>query len=85
VIRSKKAAALHGMRIMGLAAAMLATTMSIARAQQHYPSRADQIYDANGNPQPQLAPSRWDRAHFHRSVAAKAWAPVPCTPKVQAT
>ncbi len=67
MIRSKKAAARHGMRIMGLAAAMLATTMSIARAQQHYPYRADQIYDSNAHPEPQLAPSRWDRAHFHRS------------------
>ncbi|PNE12460.1 MAG: hypothetical protein CR217_03600 [Beijerinckiaceae bacterium] len=32
-----------------------------------YPSRADQIYGADANPKPQLAPSRLDRALFHRS------------------
>ena len=65
--RSKKTAAHYGTRIMGLAAAILAATVGIACAQQHYPSRAEQIYDANANPKPQTAPSRWDRARFHRS------------------
>jgi hypothetical protein len=64
---SKKAAAPYGTRMMGLAAVMLAATTGIACAQQHRPSRADQIYDANAKPQPQLAPSRLDRARFHRS------------------
>jgi hypothetical protein len=52
---------------MKLAAAMLAATTGIACAQEPYPSRADQIYGANANPKPQLAPSRQDRARFHRS------------------
>ena len=65
--RSKKAAGTYRTRIMGLAAAMLAATTGIACAQELYPSRADQIYDANANPKPQLAPSRLDRALFHRS------------------
>ncbi|MGA7385584.1 MAG: hypothetical protein WBW81_13090 [Methylocella sp.] len=65
--RSKSAAALHGARMMGLVAAMLAAPMGIARAEPHYSSRADQIYDARANPNQQLAPSRWDRARFHRS------------------
>jgi hypothetical protein len=61
--RSNKAAAPYGARMMGLAAAILAATMGIACAH----SRAGQIYDGNANPKPQLAPSRWDRARFHRS------------------
>jgi hypothetical protein len=65
--RSKKADAPSGTRIMGLAAAMLAATMGIARAQELYPASAGQHYDANAKPDPQLAPSRRDRARFHRS------------------
>jgi hypothetical protein len=85
--RSKKAARASRTRIMGLAAAMLAATTGIACAQVPYPSRADQIYGANANPKPQLAPSRRDRALFHRSGTRgrQGWVPVPCTPKVQAT
>jgi hypothetical protein len=49
--------------MMDLATAVLAAKMGIACA--HSP--ADQIYDANAKPKPQLAPSRWDRARFHRS------------------
>jgi hypothetical protein len=64
---SKKAVDPYRTRIMGLAAAMLAATMGIACAQPHYPSDADQIYDTKANPEPQLAPSRRDRARFHRS------------------
>ncbi|MGH6835377.1 MAG: hypothetical protein ACREC9_07470 [Methylocella sp.] len=64
---SKKATGASSMWRVGPAAAMVAATMGIACAEQHYPSRADQIYDDNANPKPQLAPSRWDRARFHRS------------------
>jgi len=63
VTRSNKAVAHYGARMIGLAAATLAATMGNASAH----SRADQIYDANATPKPPLAPSRWDRAHFHRS------------------
>jgi hypothetical protein len=65
--RTKKADAPSMTRIMGLAAVMFAATMGIARAQERYPSRAGQHYDANAKPDPQLAPSRRDRARFHRS------------------
>jgi hypothetical protein len=84
--QSKRAAA-YGARIKGLAAAMLAASIGIACAQQRYPSRADQIYDANANPKPQLA-LRAGTARVSialERVAAKGWVPVPCTPKVQAT
>jgi hypothetical protein len=65
--RGKRTAAHYRARMMGLAAAMLAATMSIVCAQELYPSRADQLYDANANPEPRLAPSRRDRARYHRS------------------
>jgi hypothetical protein len=67
VTRSKKAAALYGTRMIGLAAAMLAATMGIACAQELYPSPGGRYRNAGANLNPQLAPSRWDRARFHRS------------------
>ncbi|MGH6852393.1 MAG: hypothetical protein ACREDJ_04175, partial [Methylocella sp.] len=57
----------YGTRIKGLAAAILAATTGIACGQELYPSRANQIYGADANPKPQLAPSRRDRVRFHRS------------------
>ncbi len=53
--------------MMGLAAAMLAATMRIVRAQELYPSRVERYRNAETNRNPQLPPSRWDRARFHRS------------------
>jgi hypothetical protein len=84
--QSKRAAA-YVARIKGLAVAMLAASIGIAYAQQHYPSRADQIYGANASPKPQLAPSRRDRARFHRSGTRgrQGLGASPCTQKVQAT
>ncbi|MGH6863045.1 MAG: hypothetical protein ACRECN_02035 [Methylocella sp.] len=63
----KQAAARYGTRMTGLAAAMLAASMDIACAEHHSTSRTGQIYGANANEKPQLAPSRRDRARFHRS------------------
>jgi len=64
---SKKAAAPCRTRIMGLAAAMLAATMGIAGAQELSPPRAGHDRNAGTNLNPRKAPSRWDRARFHRS------------------
>ena len=65
--RRKKADAPSGTWTMGLAAAMLAAAIGIASAQELYPSSAGQQYYANAKPDPQLAPSRRDRARFNRS------------------
>jgi hypothetical protein len=50
-----------------LAAAALVATMGAVSAQQRYPAPADQSYGTAATAQPQVAPSRWDRAHFDRS------------------
>jgi hypothetical protein len=63
----KKTAAHCSARMMGLAAAMLAATMGNARAQELYPSPGGRYRNAETNRNPQLPPSRWDRARFHRS------------------
>jgi hypothetical protein len=52
---------------VGLAAATLAASFGAASAQQLYPASADQVYGGSVTPNPQTAPSRWDRAHFDRS------------------
>ena len=52
---------------VGLAAATLAASFGAASAQQLYPAPADQVYGGSVTPNPQTAPSRWDRAHFDRS------------------
>jgi len=53
--------------IMGFAATALAASIGAAGAQQSYPVPADQSYGPSAIPNPQTAPSRWDRAHFDRS------------------
>ncbi|MGA9485474.1 MAG: hypothetical protein WBV25_00165 [Methylocella sp.] len=50
-----------------LAAATLAASFGAVSAQQLYPAPADQVYGGSVTPNPQTAPSRWDRAHFDRS------------------
>jgi len=65
--QSKKSAAHYRARMTGLAAAMLAAAMGIAGAQELYPSRAAHDRSAGTKLNPQKAPSRWDRARFHRS------------------
>jgi len=52
---------------VGLAAATLAAWFGAVSAQQLYPAPADQVYGGSVTPNPQTAPSRWDRAHFDRS------------------
>ncbi|MGA7656338.1 MAG: hypothetical protein WCA96_06100 [Methylocella sp.] len=52
---------------VGLAAATLAASFGAVSAQQLYPAPADQVYGGSVTPNPQTAPSRWDRAHFDRS------------------
>ena len=85
--RSKKTAAHYRARMMGLAVAMeAAASLGTAGARELYPSPGERY--------------RNDRTSIHKlrprtgtapvSIAlerapAKAWAPVPCTPKVQAT
>ena len=64
---TKKTAAQYRARMMGLAAAMLAATIGNARAQELYPSPGGHYRNAETNLNPQLPPSRWDRARFHRS------------------
>jgi hypothetical protein len=65
--RGKKTAAHYRTRITGLAAAVLAATIGIACAQELYPSPGGRYRNAETNLNPKLAPSRWDRARFHRS------------------
>jgi hypothetical protein len=60
---SSKAVGLYGTRTW-LVVALLAATMGIAGGQEFYPSRAGH---AGTYLNPRKAPSRWDRAHFHRS------------------
>jgi hypothetical protein len=52
---------------MGLAAAMLTAAIGTVCAQPDRQSRDDQSYGVNAKPDPQTAPSRWDRARFNRS------------------
>lgn len=52
---------------IGLAAATLAASIGVVSAQPGRQSRDDQFYGANAYPDPQTAPSRWDRARFDRS------------------
>jgi len=52
---------------VGLAAATLVASFGAVSAQQLYPAPADQVYGGSVTPNPQTAPSRWDRAHFDRS------------------
>ncbi len=52
---------------VGLAAATLAASFGAVSAQQLYPTPVDQVYGGSVTPNPQTAPSRWDRAHFDRS------------------
>jgi hypothetical protein len=65
--RDKKTAAHYRARMIGLAATMLAATMGNALAQELYPSPGGRYRNAETNRNPQLPPSRWDRARFHRS------------------
>jgi hypothetical protein len=53
--------------IMGLAAATLTASIGAVGAQQRYAAPGDQYYGAPAIPNPQIAPSRWDRARFDRS------------------
>jgi hypothetical protein len=62
-----KAVPRHRAPIIGLAVTAVLASMGAASAQERYPSRADQYSAIYGNPDPQNAPSRWDRARFDRS------------------
>lgn len=57
----------HRTPIIGLAAAALISLTGAASAQEGYPSRADRYYGVYAAPNPQNAPSRWDRLRFDRS------------------
>jgi hypothetical protein len=85
--QSKKTAAHYRARMTGLAAAMLAAAMGIAGAQELYPSRVAHDRSAGTKLNPQKAPSRGTApvSIALERAAAKAWAPVPCTPKARAT
>jgi len=67
MIRSKNAGAHYRARITALAASMLAATVGIACGQEFYPSRAGHDRSVGTYLNPRKAPSRWDRARFHRS------------------
>jgi hypothetical protein len=63
---SKKAVAHYRARMMGLAVVMSAS-LGTAGAQALYPSSGGPYRNDRTNLNPQTAPSRWDRARFHRS------------------
>jgi hypothetical protein len=65
--RSKKTAAHYRARMMGLAVVMSAASLGTAGAQALYPSPGERYRNDSTNLNPQTAPSRWDRARFHRS------------------
>jgi hypothetical protein len=65
--RSKKTAAHYRARMMGLAVVLSAASMGTAGAQALYPSPGGRYRNDSTNLNPQTAPSRWDRARFHRS------------------
>ena len=52
--------------ITGLAAVTLTVSIGAAGAQQYYVAPGDQYYGTPAIPDPQIAPSRWDRARFDR-------------------
>jgi len=52
---------------MGIAAATLAASMGAVSAQPGRQSRDTQFYGVTANPDPQAAPSHWDRARIDRS------------------
>jgi hypothetical protein len=64
--RSKKTAAHYRARMKGLALVMWAASLGTAGAQALYPSPGGRRNDSTIL-NPQTAPSRWDRARFHRS------------------
>jgi hypothetical protein len=63
----RNAGALRKTMTLGIAAATLAASMGVVSAQPGRQSRNYQFYGVNANPDPQSAPSRWDRARFDRS------------------
>ncbi len=63
----RSAGALRKTMTMGIAAATVAASMGVVSAQPSRQSPDDQYYGVAVNPNPQIAPSRWDRAHFDRS------------------
>jgi len=79
--RNKKTAAHYRARMIGLAVVMSAAFLGTAGAQALYPSPGGRYRNDSTNHNPQTAPV----SIALERAAAKAWAPVPCTPKVQAT
>jgi hypothetical protein len=65
--RGKKTVGSYMTRIMGFAAMMVAATVDTAGAQELYPSPGGRYRNDRTILNPQTAPSRWDRARFHRS------------------
>ena len=65
--RSKKTAAHYRARMMGLAVLMSAASLGTTGARELYPSPGERYRNAETNLNPQLPPSRRDRARFHRS------------------
>jgi hypothetical protein len=65
---TEKAVARHGARKIGLAVAMLMTSMGVIAAHERYPSGADLYYHAYlFYEHHSIAPSRRDRFRFDRS------------------